>query len=159
MKERHAGMAMAGLIAALLTVGCASPGIVHAYKGAEQKPNKLAVIQGSTNEPYSVLRAPKERISITHVDGDRTIPWFSMTAYPTAVYVQAGKHKLDVQYEHIHGVANGPIWVDATAKRTYQIKVMNPEERTERVYFVIEDVTAQTLVGGAEEQTEEPQTP
>jgi len=49
--------------------------------------------------------------------------------------------------------------VDATAKRTYQIKVMNPEERTERVYFVIEDVTAQTLVGGAEEQTEEPQTP
>lgn len=139
-------------------MGCSTPGIRHAYDGPEKKPLELATIIGTTNQAYALFNPSKERISFLEVDDDSTVPWYSPAAYPTAVYVEPGKRKINVQYEHIHGVARGPIWVDAMSNRTYRVKVMNPQARTERVYFVIEDITAQTLVGGSESVTPEPPT-
>lgn len=136
------------IVLAALALGCASVGTRHAYRGAPQDPSGLAMILGTTQQTYNVFSPSRSRISISRVDDRSTVPWYSPSAYPTAVYVLPGKRKLDVQYEHVHGVANGSIWVDAQSNRTYQIKVMNPEKRTTRVYFVIEDITAQTLVGG-----------
>lgn len=153
MKRMQMLACLAGLGATLCTVGCASPGIRHAYGGPRKAPAELATVWGTTNQGYRVFSPARERISITEVDGDSTTPWYSMASYPTAVHILPGRHKLDVQYEFIHGVANGPVWVDAQTNRTYQIKVMNPQARTQRVYFVIEDVTAQTLVGGGDKQT------
>lgn len=159
MKAKKRLMMLMGCCAGLMAVGCSTPGIRHAYEGPEKKPDQLAVILGTTNQAYKVFNPNKERISFLEVDDDSTIPWYSLSAYPTAVYVEPGKRKIDVQYEHIHGVARGPIWVDALSNRTYRVKVMNPQARTERVYFVIEDITAQTLVGGAESVTPAPATP
>ncbi|HMP74810.1 MAG TPA: hypothetical protein PKE12_00800 [Kiritimatiellia bacterium] len=143
-------LALAGVSIALLSVGCASPGVKHAYKGERQDPAELAVVLGTTQQTYNVFSPSRERITISRVDDRSTIPWYSPSAFPTAVYVQPGRRKLDIQYEHVHGVANGSVWVQAHTNRTYQIKVMNPEKRTQRVFFVIEDITAQTLVGGLE---------
>ena len=154
MKSIKSLLGLAGVSIALLSVGCASPGVKHAYKGPAQEPAALALVQGTTQQTYNVFSPSRERISISRVDDRGTIPWYSPSAYPTAVYVQPGRRKLDIQYEHIHGVANGSVWVQALTNRTYQIKVMNPEKRTQRVYFVIEDITAQTLVGGVENAPE-----
>jgi hypothetical protein len=85
------------------------------------------------------------------VDDKSTLPWYSLSSLPGAVYVLPGRRKLDVRYEHVSGVADGSIWIDALPRRVYQLKVMNPERRTSRVYFVVEDITAQTLVGGGEQ--------
>lgn len=138
-------------VGAVLTVGCATTTPKHAYKGAQLPPSELALVVGTTQRTYNVLSPSRERISISRVDDRNTVPWYSMSSLPTAVYVQPGRRKVDVMYEHVHGIASGTIWVDALAERTYQIKVMNPERRTTRVFFVVEDITAQTLVGGAEQ--------
>lgn len=150
MKLCRSVMCLIGLASGMMVAGCATPGTPHAYDGAQLEPANLALILGTTNRIRNVVSPSRERISITRVDDDETIPWYSLGAYPGSVYVLPGKHKLDIQYEYVHGVARGPIWVDAQTSRVYQVKVMNPQARTERVYFVIQDVTAQTLVGGRE---------
>lgn len=142
---------VSGCITALLATGCATSSPHHAYKGVQRPPSELALVVGTTQQTYNVLSPSRERISISRVDDRSTVPWYSVSSLPTAVYVQPGRRKVEALYEHVNGVANGTIWVDALAGRTYQIKVMNPERRTTRVYFVVEDITAQTLVGGAEE--------
>ena len=144
---------VAGCLASLVGLGCATPGVKKAYEGPDLPAEALATVQGTTNGQFSVFNPQRERISISRVDDENTVPWYSWSDLPTAVQVLPGKRKLDVQYEHIHGVARGPIWVDARSNRTYQIRVRNPEARTERVYFLIEDITAQTLVGGSENTT------
>lgn len=137
--------------------GCATTNVRHVYPGEPKPAAEVAAIVGTTNDTYSIFRPSKERISFMAVNDEDTTPWYSLSAYPTTIYVEPGRHKVDVQYEHIHGVARGPIWVDAKSNRTYRIKVMNPEQRTQRVYFVVEDITAQSLVGGSSEAT--PSTP
>lgn len=159
MKTHHMAVCLIGLAAGALTMGCATSGIKHAYDGQPRAPADLAVILGTTNTAFQGFSPSRERISIARVDDDDTLPWYSMASYPTAVYVLPGKRKLDVQYEYVHGVATGPIWVDAQSNRTYQVKVMNPQSRTERVYFVIQDITAQTLVGGQDSRTPETAAP
>ncbi len=139
----------------LFSAGCASPGIQDAYDGPRKKPVELASVLGITTPAHMAFSPSRERLSFMSVDGDSTVPWYSPASYPTAIYVLPGKRKVEVQYEHVHGVARSPIWVDARSNRTYQVKVMNPQSRTERVYFVIEDTTAQTLVGGTEKKTDE----
>lgn len=143
-------MIAAGIAGALWTTGCATTTPLHAYRGPQQPAEQLALVVGTTQQTYNVLSPSRERISIARVDDRNTIPWYSMSSLPTQVHVLPGRRKVDVRYEHVHGVAEGSIWVDALAERVYQIKVMNPERRTTRVYFVVEDITAQTLVGGAE---------
>ena len=153
MKKISTGILAASCVATIISLGCTAPGLKKAYPGADQPAQALATVQGTTNEGYRMFSPTKERISISRVDDDNTVPWYSFSPYPTAVQVLPGKRKLDVQFEHIHGVARGPIWVDARSNHVYQIKVMNPQARTERVYFVIEDITSQTLVGGSEPAT------
>lgn len=150
MKTMRLLLCLIGSTAGLFTMGCASVGTRHAYSGAPRDRSELAAVLGTTQQTYNVFSPARERISISQVDDHNTVPWYSPSAYPTAVYVLPGRHKLDIQYEHVHGVANGTIWVDALSNRTYQVKVMNPEGRTARVFFIIEDITAQTLVGGEE---------
>ncbi len=150
MKTIRTLTALIAATATLLTIGCATVSTRHAYSGPEKDTAELALVLGTTQATYKVLSPARERISIAEVDDDSTVPWYSPTAYPTAVYVLPGRHKLDVQYEYIHGVARGTIWVDAVSNRTYQVKVFNPEGRTAQVFFLVEDVTAQTLVGGEE---------
>lgn len=149
MKSMVKGSCGAGLAFALLSVGCATQGVRHAYDGPQKAPHELAKVIGTTNVNVRVF-GQRDRISIVEVDDDNVLPWYSLASAPTAVYVEPGRHKIGARYEWVHGVANGPIWVNAHSNRVYQIKVMNPESRTERVYFVIEDVTAQTLVGGGD---------
>ncbi len=151
MKTIRTLVLIATSAATLLTIGCATVRTRHAYSGPAKDPAELALILGTTQATYKVLSPARERISIAEVDDDSTVPWYSPSAYPTSVYVEPGRHKLDVQYEYIHGVARGTIWVDAISNRTYQVKVFNPEGRTAQVFFLIEDVTAQTLVGGSED--------
>lgn len=138
----------------LFAAGCATVNTRHAYSGEQRDTADLALVLGTTQQTYNVLSPSRSRISIMSVDDDSTVPWYSPSAYPTTVYVLPGRHKLGLRYEHVHGVADGSIWVDALTNRTYQVKVMNPEGRTTRVYFVVEDITAQTLVGGEENAAE-----
>jgi hypothetical protein len=156
MKFNHAAVCLAGMVSGLVSMGCATPGTPHAYDGAARDPAELALVLGTTNKARNVMSPSRERISITRVDDDETIPWYSLGSYPSSVYILPGKRKLDVQYEYVHGVARGPIWVEAQSNRAYQVKVMNPQSRTERVYFVIQDVTAQTLVGGQQNEAAAP---
>jgi hypothetical protein len=145
-------MSAVGLAGALFwTNGCATTAPRHAYEGPQQPVDRLALIVGTTQETYNVFSPSRERISIARVDDKNTVPWYSFSSLPTAVHVLPGRRKVDVRYEHVHGVAEGSIWVDTLPQRVYQLKVMNPERRTTRVYFVVEDITAQTLVGGGEQ--------
>ena len=143
---------VAGLAAVSMSLGCATVRVQRAYDGAVRTPAELATIWGSTNLGLRAIGPGSERIFITAVDDDSTVPWYSLAAAPKAVQVLPGRHKVGVRYEYIHGVANGEIWVDALAGRAYQVKVLNPGDRTVRVYFVIEDITAQSLVGGSQGQ-------
>ena len=142
-----------GTLVLLAGVGCAAPGVQHTYSGPARPAAELALLTGTTNSPTTFLNPARERLSFLRVDGTNTVPWYSPSAPPTAIYVLPGRHQVDVQYEHIHGVARSPVWVQAQSNRSFRVKVMNPEGRTQRLYFVIEDVTAQTLVGGTEEQS------
>ena len=144
------------LASVVLAAGCAAPGVKHVYSGAQKPDEELATVWGTTNQPGRVFNPARERITITAVDGDATMPWYSPRDYPATVKVLPGKHELGLRYEYIHGVAHGTIWVDAQAGRIYEVRVMNPQSRTERVYFLIQDITAQTLVGGQEEKTDTP---
>lgn len=156
MKTTRNLLCIIGATATLFAAGCATVNTRHAYSGEQRDPGELALVLGTTQQTYNVLSPSRDRLSIMRVDDDSTVPWYSPSAYPTAVYVLPGRHKLDMRYEQVHGVADGSIWVDALTNRTYQVKVMNPEGRTTRVYFVIEDITAQTLVGGEEKATTTP---
>lgn len=151
MKTIRFALGLIGTATALFTMGCATPGTPHAYKGKQLDPSELALIVGTTQRVRNVLSPSRERVSIAEVDGNSMVPWYSPAANPTAVYLLPGRHKLDIQYEYVHGVATGPIWVDALSNRTYRVKAMSPEGRTAQVFFVIEDITAQTLVGGEED--------
>ncbi|MCZ7590855.1 MAG: hypothetical protein M5U15_01310 [Kiritimatiellae bacterium] len=150
MKTTRYLLCMLAATTTLFAAGCATVNTRHAYSGKQRDAADLALVLGTTQQTYNVLSPSRSRISVMSVDDDSTVPWYSPSAYPTAVYVLPGRHKLDMRYEHVHGVADGSIWVDALTNRTYQVKVMNPEGRTTRVYFVVEDITAQTLVGGEE---------
>ena len=142
-------------MASLLSVGCASPGIKHTYEGTKLTTNELALVLGIAEPTLQKLNPTREKLSFLSVDDDATVPWYSLESYPTSIYVLPGKHKVEVRYEYRHGAATSPLWVDARSNRTYQVKIMNPESRTERIYFVIEDITAQTLVGGTEKKAKE----
>jgi len=155
MKTRMHMALVAGTLAGLATAGCSTPGILHAYPGPEQDPAGLAKVVGTTQTTARAFSPNRQKISIVEVNDRGTIPWYSLSDHPTAVYVPPGRHKVDVRFEHIHGVANGSIWVDAHSNRTYQVKVLNPQARTERVYFILEDITAQTLVGGTEKASQQ----
>lgn len=145
---------LAGFMVALAT-GCATTSVRQVYPGEARPTAEVATNVGTTNDTYSIFRPSRERLSFMAVNDENTTPWYSLSPYPTAIQVLPGRHKVDVQYEHVHGVARGPIWVDAKSNRTYRIKVMNPEQRTQRVYFVVEDISAQSLVGGSSEATTE----
>lgn len=152
MKADQKSMFVLGLTVLSLGLGCATTRIQRAYAGAERAPAELATIWGSTNQGLRAIGPGRERIYILSVDDESTVPWYSLAPAPAAVQVLPGRHKVGVRYEYIHGVANGDIWVDAKASQAYQVKVLNPGDRTVRVYFVIEDVTAQSLVGGSQSQ-------
>ncbi len=153
--KTNASLGIAMLTGLALAAGCASTGPRHAYEGSPRDPSELATVRGTTNSASGAFNPRVDRLSFTRVDGDRTVPWYSPESYPSVIYIAPGKRKVDVAYEYIHGVANSPVWIDARTNHTYQVKVMTTEGRTERVYFVVEDVTAQTLVGGTEEKTGE----
>ena len=143
-----------GMLVGVAVTGCATPGTKHAYTGEARPLEELALILGTTNGAVNIVNPQGERISFSAVDDDSTVPWYSPAPYPTSVYVLPGRHKLDIEYDHVHGVARGSVWMNAMSNRIYQVKVMNPDERTQRVYFVLQDVTAQTLVGGQEVQAQ-----
>ena len=151
-KQRRAGWWWAVVLACAAS-GCATRGTHHAYPGAQRDPAELATVLGTTNSNTRIIGATGERLTFMSVDGKSTVPWYSLAPYPTSIYVLPGRREVEIQYEYIHGVARTPLWVQAQSNRSYRVKVMNPEGRTERLYFVIEDVTAQTLVGGTAEQS------
>ena len=153
IKIVRAGLAV-GFAMALAT-GCATTSVRQVYPGEARPVSEIATIVGTTNDTYSIFRPSRERLSFMAVNDENTTPWYSLSPYPTTIQVLPGRHKVDVQFEHVHGVARGPIWVEAKSNRTYRIKVMNPEQRTQRVYFVVEDISAQSLVGGSSEATPE----
>lgn len=148
-----------GLAVVSLGAGCATTRVQRAYQGAERAPAELATVWGSTNQGLRAVGPGRERIYIMSVDDESTVPWYSMASAPAGVQVLPGRHKVGVRYEYIHGVANGDIWVDASAGQVYQVKVLNPDDRTVRVYFVIENITAQSLVGGTQNQNSQGSTP
>ena len=155
MSTQTNGRWLAILAAATLAAGCATTRIERAYKGAERTPAELALVWGSTNSALSAIGPGGERIYIESVDDDATVPWYSFSSLPRAVQVLPGRHKIGARYEYIHGYANGFVFVDALAGHTYQVKVLNPGQRTERVFFLIQDTTAQTVVGGSEKQAKQ----
>jgi hypothetical protein len=152
MKTPRRWLMTAGLGTALLATGCATARIQHAYSGEQRPPAELATVLGKSSEGLRAFGPGRERITFLSVDDRDTVPWYSIASPPGGVYVPAGRHKLGVRYEFVHGAAAGPVWVDARSNHTYQVKVLNPGDRTERIYFVVEDITAQTLVGGSEKQ-------
>jgi hypothetical protein len=144
---------LGGGFLSLAAVGCSTVGTRQAYDGPARPPQEVATIVGTTNSAFSLFSPAADRISLMAINDDNTSPWYSLSPYPTAVSVLPGRTKVDVQYEHIHGVARGPVWVEAQSNRVYRIKVMNPQSRTQRIYFVVEDITGQSLVGGASSST------
>lgn len=132
----------------LTTIGCATPASQTTADNASRATESRAMLLGVSPQGVQRLSPSRERISFIAVDGKSTRPWYSLRAFPTEVSIEPGRRQVGIRYEHVHGVADGTLWVDAKAGRTYRVKVMNPQKRAERVYFLIEDVTAQTLVGG-----------
>ena len=151
--SRSTWLAVVGVLA--LTAGCTTPRIQRAYPGPERPINELATVWGTTNRGVAAFSPGREKITITSVDGHATVPFYSLGSTPSAVYVLPGRRQLGVRYEFIHGVANGSVLVDAQTNHAYQVKALNPDKRTERVFFVVQDVTAQTLVGGTAAQAAE----
>ncbi len=138
-------LAWAAMTLTLLS-GCATPG--SAPRPPDRAAAGSAILYGTQPKGMQRVSSSRERISIVAVDGRPTTPWYSLRPFPTEISLEPGRRQVDIRYEHVHGVADGTLWVDARTSRTYRVKVMNPQKRTERVYFLIEDITAQTLVGG-----------
>lgn len=136
------------LAVAALAIGCATPTGKSPAGAAAGETGDFATVLGTSPQGLKRVSPSRERISITAIDRKSTTPWYSLRSYPTEAQIKPGQRRVDIRYEHVHGVADGTLWVDAKAGRTYRVKVMNPQKRTERVYFLIEDITAQTMVGG-----------
>ena len=144
-------------IALLTSMGCASTRVHQAYPGDPQPMENQAVVNGTTNTEFRLLSGSSERITFMAVNDRSTTPWYSMSSLPNVLHLLPGRHKLDVQFEYVHGVARGPVWVDARSNHTYRVKAVTTEGRTQRVYFLVEDSTAQNVVGGPSDATSSPQ--
>lgn len=153
MKKAVSIALLYGVCVSMMTTGCSTVSTRQAYDGPERPPQEVATIVGTTNDTFSLFSPATERISLMTINDENMSPWYSMSPYPTTVHVLPGRTKVEVQYEHIHGVARGPVWVEAQSNRVYRIKVMNPQSRTQRIYFVVEDITGQSLVGGTSDST------
>lgn len=140
-------------IALMNTLGCATTRIYQAYPGNSQPQEAQAVVLGTTRAKFSILPGSSERLSFIAVNDHTTTAWYSPSSLPTVLHLLPGRHKLDVQFEYVHGVARGPVWVDARSNHTYRVKAMTTEGRTQRVYFLVEDITSQNVVGGPSEAT------
>ncbi len=153
MKKTISIALLCGVCISIVATGCSTVGTRQAYDGPVRPAQEVATIVGTTNDTFSLFSPSAERISLMTINDDNMSPWYSLSPYPTAVQVLPGRTKVEVQYEHIHGVARGPVWVEAQSNRVYRIKVMNPQSRTQRIYFVVEDITGQSLVGGTSDST------
>lgn len=153
MKRRWIPTAIASGIL-LTTLGCATTRIHQAYPGEPKPAQEQAVVVGTTNSGFKALSGRSERISFTAVNDRSTVPWYSPASPPNVLHLLPGRHKLDVQFEYVHGVARGPVWVDARAEHTYRVQVTTTEGRTQRVFFLVEDVTSQNVVGGPKAATD-----
>ena len=139
----------------MLSMGCSTPRVRHVYGGEERPLSEVAIVCGTTNFGIRSVGPGRERLTILSVDGKNTVPFYSLASPPRAVAVLPGRRELGLQYEYVHGVARSTLWVDAISNHIYQIKVMNPGDRTTRVYFMVQDITAQNLVGGSEKQADQ----
>jgi hypothetical protein len=155
MKQRWMKLVLAS-ISLGISIGCASTRVHQAYSGEPQPMENQAVVFGTTNTGFRLLPGSTESITFVAVNDRNTTPWFSLSDPPNVLHLLPGRHKVDVQFEYVHGVARGPVWVDARSNHCYRVKAMTTEGRTQRVYFLVEDITAQNVVGGPRDATSTP---
>ena len=154
MKQRWM-MSVVAPIALMSILGCATTRVHQAYPGDPQPMEVQAVVFGTTNTGFRLLGS-SERITFMAVNDRSTTPWYTMSSLPNVLHLLPGRHKVDVQFEYVHGVARGPVWVDARSNHSYRVKAMTTEGRTQRVYFLVEDITSQNVVGGPSDATSSP---
>jgi len=119
--------------------GCSSsiPPPYKAYQG-EKKLSDLAIIQSEGTY-----------IWIMTIDGKTTLTDFDsfigLLRFPEQVLAEPGRHTFEVRFVRGTGSAEGKLWLDAAAGKTY---IVRKEIKGYNIRFWIEDKESGKVVGG-----------
>ncbi|XLZ70585.1 hypothetical protein ABT364_01080 [Massilia sp. SR12] len=108
------------LVAAACLTGCATDNFVS-YEGPARPASEVAVIYGAATNDHKILKGLDDGIAIIAVDKKLTsVVWGGNFA--TKVTVLPGRHYFSLRWAHAGVSAQGKIWIDCEAGKTYVIQ-------------------------------------
>jgi hypothetical protein len=127
-------------------LGCATTPPYKAYQG-EKKLSDLAVIQCDSERAHGMWRGLDRAVWITKIDAKATLKPSSLHLHPPEeAWVESGRHYLEVRYTDHGGHADGKLWLDAEAGKTY---IVRKKIEGYGVRFWIEEKESGKVVGGS----------
>ena len=126
-----------------LIAGCAT--IAEPELPTSSVDSGRARISGDSETAHKFWKGLDQRVFITKLDGKSQFRLSLTSDYPQTVIVVPGRHYLDVQYRLFNMFANGKLWLDAEAGKSYLIK---KKQRQYAVSLWIEEADSGRVVGG-----------
>lgn len=133
-------------ICGLLVVGCATVPQQPMVKTNQDQSGRIRVFADS-EQAHSFLVGLDKRLYITSVDKEstNTVCFNWPNCYAQEVFVEPGRHYLNLKFAHMNSYAEGTVWFDADVGRSY---VVRKRLLGYRVQFWVEDASTGTPVGG-----------
>jgi len=147
------------LVLCLLCAGCASPWAFVA-PDAKAASDPLVTVTCDSERTHTILTNLNPRVVITEVDGRFTYSplriFVGQRDYPEIAQLRPGRHNLDLRYVHNNTYADGSLWFDAEAGKTYRVRFKL--EGYGVSFWVEEEGTGKAVGGipGSEPDTQKP---
>lgn len=111
------------LISIVFTMSsCVSEGEVKAASIIPLSGTGMARITGDSERAHGLMRNFDQQVGISSLDGKSLFRMGWDTDFPESLLITPGKHQIGVRYMYMNAYANGTIWLDAEAEKSYIIR-------------------------------------
>ena len=145
------------LLTCISIIGC-STSPKYIYTGDKIPQDQMAIIQRDFETKHSIRVTLNKRVRIVKIDNKTIEPLAALfdefyTKQPK-IYIEQGKHIVDIQYEYGSLFANTKLWFVAESGKSYSAKA---KTKSYSVFMWIEDDSTGEHVGGVVGSVDEPE--